>query len=76
MSNWTMLVTTQTIWTDLTCENLEAVIKTQSGTDLKLECIQVSSTSVSYHIPDEGQHGAHINGVDLFNADSFAKNEG
>jgi len=53
-------------WKTLTCSDMDAIIKNGEREDIHLSCEDEIGKWVKFHIPDEGEHHAHVNGVNMY----------
>ena len=46
---------------------MEGVIKSHDRSDVEMVCEEKTGQWVKFHIPEEGEFGAHVNGLQVFN---------
>ena len=63
ISNLTITLQSEYVWQRLTCDDMEAVIKSHDRLDVAMICEEKKGKWVKFHIPEEGESGAHVNGL-------------
>ena len=62
-ANLTIKLQNEYTWARLTCDDMEAVINSHDHSDGEMICSEKKGQWVKFHIPEEGEFGAHVNGL-------------